>query len=179
MKNDDKETQQLCLVTLLTEPFKERCDCPENPFSGTPESDLHPSKKLRTPETIAVSGGFLVHPTRFGCIFAAQKLRLRRGGTRRPTVHRTVGFIVRIAYSRAPIKKHRPEGGVSLLVHPTRFERATYRVGVCHSIQLSYGCIFTAVIIADFFPKVKSENGQLLENFPRAADSLQVTAFLG
>ena len=24
------------------------------------------------------------------------------------------------------------------LVRPTRFERATYRVGVCHSIQLSY-----------------------------------------
>ena len=26
----------------------------------------------------------------------------------------------------------------SFLVRPTRFERATYRVGVCHSIQLSY-----------------------------------------
>ena len=25
------------------------------------------------------------------------------------------------------------------LVRPTRFERATYRVGVCHSIQLGYG----------------------------------------
>ena len=28
------------------------------------------------------------------------------------------------------------------LVRPTRFERATYRVGVCHSIQLSYGRIY-------------------------------------
>ncbi len=28
------------------------------------------------------------------------------------------------------------------LVRPTRFERATYRVGVCHSIQLSYERIF-------------------------------------
>ena len=27
---------------------------------------------------------------------------------------------------------------VVFLVRPTRFERATYRVGVCHSIQLSY-----------------------------------------
>ena len=27
------------------------------------------------------------------------------------------------------------------MVRPTRFERATYRVGVCHSIQLSYGRI--------------------------------------
>ena len=25
------------------------------------------------------------------------------------------------------------------MVCPTRFELATYRVGVCHSIQLSYG----------------------------------------
>ena len=29
------------------------------------------------------------------------------------------------------------------LVRPTRFERATYRVGVCHSIQLSYGRVLT------------------------------------
>ena len=28
------------------------------------------------------------------------------------------------------------------LVRPTRFERATYRVGVCHSIQLSYERIY-------------------------------------
>ena len=32
--------------------------------------------------------------------------------------------------------------GISELVRPTRFERATYRVGVCHSIQLSYGRVF-------------------------------------
>ena len=30
----------------------------------------------------------------------------------------------------------------AFLVRPTRFERATYRVGVCHSIQLSYGHIY-------------------------------------
>ena len=30
----------------------------------------------------------------------------------------------------------------SFLVRPTRFERATYRVGVCHSIQLSYERIY-------------------------------------
>ena len=29
-----------------------------------------------------------------------------------------------------------------ILVRPTRFERATYRVGVCHSIQLSYERIY-------------------------------------
>ena len=28
------------------------------------------------------------------------------------------------------------------MVRPTRFERATYRVGVCHSIQLSYERIY-------------------------------------
>ncbi len=27
---------------------------------------------------------------------------------------------------------------LDFMVRPTRFERATYRVGVCHSIQLSY-----------------------------------------
>ena len=27
-------------------------------------------------------------------------------------------------------------------ITPTRFERATYRVGVCHSIQLSYERIY-------------------------------------
>ena len=31
--------------------------------------------------------------------------------------------------------------GISM-VRPTRFERATYRVGVCHSIQLSYERIY-------------------------------------
>ena len=30
----------------------------------------------------------------------------------------------------------------AFLVRPTRFERATYRVGVCHSIQLSYERIY-------------------------------------
>ena len=30
----------------------------------------------------------------------------------------------------------------NFLVRPTRFERATYRVGVCHSIQLSYERIY-------------------------------------
>lgn len=31
---------------------------------------------------------------------------------------------------------------VFLLVRPMRFERTAYRVGVCHSIQLSYGRMF-------------------------------------
>ena len=31
-----------------------------------------------------------------------------------------------------------PDGVGISMVRPTRFERATYRVGVCHSIQLSY-----------------------------------------
>ena len=35
--------------------------------------------------------------------------------------------------------KNAHPGGVGIfMVRPTRFERATYRVGVCHSIQLSY-----------------------------------------
>ena len=33
--------------------------------------------------------------------------------------------------------------GIFSLVRPMRFERTAYRVGVCHSIQLSYGRIFT------------------------------------
>ena len=38
--------------------------------------------------------------------------------------------------------KNAHPGGVGIfMVRPTRFERATYRVGVCHSIQLSYGRI--------------------------------------
>ena len=40
------------------------------------------------------------------------------------------------------IPRHPRAAGV-LVVCPTRFELATYRVGVCHSIQLSYGHIFT------------------------------------
>ena len=36
-------------------------------------------------------------------------------------------------------KEASPSGWLLFLVCPTRFELATYRVGVCHSIQLSYG----------------------------------------
>ena len=46
-------------------------------------------------------------------------------------------------YKKEEIRTHLPRGRISSdflhLVRPTRFERATYRVGVCHSIQLSYG----------------------------------------
>ena len=35
-----------------------------------------------------------------------------------------------------------PDGVGISMVRPTRFERATYRVGVCHSIQLSYERIY-------------------------------------
>ena len=39
--------------------------------------------------------------------------------------------------------KNAHPGGVGIfMVRPTRFERATYRVGVCHSIQLSYERIY-------------------------------------
>ena len=40
-------------------------------------------------------------------------------------------------------KNPHPGWGVGIsMVRPTRFERATYRVGVCHSIQLSYERIY-------------------------------------
>ncbi len=48
------------------------------------------------------------------------------------------------------------------MVRPTGFEPAAYRVGVCHSIQLSYGRIYELVgssafgIIAVLPPDVKS-----------------------
>ena len=45
------------------------------------------------------------------------------------------------------------------MVRPTRFERATYRVGVCHSIQLSYERISNSLmIIAKFLWLVKRKN---------------------
>ena len=40
------------------------------------------------------------------------------------------------------IKIATPVGVAIFMVRPTRFERATYRVGVCHSIQLSYERIY-------------------------------------
>ena len=40
------------------------------------------------------------------------------------------------------IKMPTPDGVGISMVRPTRFERATYRVGVCHSIQLSYERIY-------------------------------------
>ena len=39
-------------------------------------------------------------------------------------------------------KSLKPYDFKDFLVRPTRFERATYRVGVCHSIQLSYERIY-------------------------------------
>ena len=39
-------------------------------------------------------------------------------------------------------KKTRRSVSFFVLVRPTGFEPAAYRVGVCHSIQLSYGRIF-------------------------------------
>ena len=41
-------------------------------------------------------------------------------------------------YRTVFIKTATPVGVAAFMVRPTRFERATYRVGVCHSIQLSY-----------------------------------------
>ena len=55
--------------------------------------------------------------------------------------------------------------GSFLLACLTRFERATYRVGVCHSIQLSYGCVFTPLIIAKNFHKVKGEFVTICNSF--------------
>ena len=40
---------------------------------------------------------------------------------------------------------------------PMRFERTTCRVGVCHSIQLSYGRIFTFLGYYDNIPKLINE----------------------
>ena len=56
---------------------------------------------------------------------------------------------VRLRYaSKAEIQTNSYKNSVEsddfteFLVRPTRFERATYRVGVCHSIQLSYERIY-------------------------------------
>ena len=45
-------------------------------------------------------------------------------------------------YRTVFIKTATPVGVAVFMVRPTRFERATYRVGVCHSIQLSYERIY-------------------------------------
>ena len=45
-------------------------------------------------------------------------------------------------YRTVFIKTATPVGVAAFMVRPTRFERATYRVGVCHSIQLSYERIY-------------------------------------
>ena len=46
------------------------------------------------------------------------------------------------SYRTVFIKIPTPVGVGIFMVRPTRFERATYRVGVCHSIQLSYERIY-------------------------------------
>ena len=60
---------------------------------------------------------------------------------------------------RTQQKSNHPCGVVAFLVRPTRFERATYRVGVCHSIQLSYGRVWNDCpkIIANSRTKVKQK----------------------
>ena len=59
-------------------------------------------------------------------------------------------------------KSLKPYDFKDFLVRPTRFERATYRVGVCHSIQLSYERIFYCLYsITDTRRKVKQKNGGL------------------
>ncbi len=63
-------------------------------------------------------------------------------------------------YRTVFIKTATPVGVAAFMVRPTRFERATYRVGVCHSIQLSYERILTfecMYSIAKFFRKVKGK----------------------
>ena len=40
------------------------------------------------------------------------------------------------------------------LVHPTRFELATLRIGIWYSIQLSYGCLFSLLFARSFFVSV-------------------------
>ena len=52
------------------------------------------------------------------------------------------------------------------LVRPMRFERTTFRVGVWHSIQLSYGHIFSLSIISGIcgFCKGKQEKQKNIQN---------------
>ena len=51
------------------------------------------------------------------------------------------------------------------MVRPTGFEPAAYRVGVCHSIQLSYGRIFCFISLQPHyyttFPAQSKENFSL------------------
>ena len=46
-----------------------------------------------------------------------------------------------------PIKTKIPLQMQRDLAYPKGFEPSAYRVGVCHSIQLSYGYIFTTTIL--------------------------------
>lgn len=56
--------------------------------------------------------------------------------------------------------------GENILVCPMRFERTTFRVGVWHSIQLSYGHIFSLSIISGIygFCKGKQEKQKNIQN---------------
>ena len=50
---------------------------------------------------------------------------------------------------------------VTVMVRPTGFEPATYRVGVCHSIQLSYGRAGAKFIVA--YAKIIVKRAPLLQ----------------
>ena len=51
-------------------------------------------------------------------------------------------MLQKLKFKQIHIKMPTPVGVDIFMVRPTRFERATYRVGVCHSIQLSYERIY-------------------------------------
>lgn len=48
-------------------------------------------------------------------------------------------MLQKLKFKQIHIKIVKSDEFTEFLVRPTRFERATYRVGVCHSIQLGYG----------------------------------------
>ena len=61
--------------------------------------------------------------------------------------------IQRIVYS----KKEASGSDASFVVRPSGFEPLAYRVGVCHSIQLSYGRIFSRSYYSKVRPKSKAD----------------------
>ena len=101
--------------------------------------------------------------TRYGIAMNGSKNRKRsRDGSFRPVCELRSNLRSRSATNKNPAGWR----GICLACL-TRFERATYRVGVCHSIQLSYRHMRSMVIIASAGAFVNGKRDQLLK--PRAA----------